>query len=191
MQITEVTDHAVRSAALRLTRRATPLEFLIFPMVHLAEPSFYAEVTARLRNTDLIIAEGVGGPAEVPEIDPTLHWPGLELDDLPPPRPRWNALSAITSSYRLAARNDRLGLVEQDIDYDALGVPVLCPDMNDEEFADGWRELPAWQRALMMAAGPLIGLNSAAFGSRRSWPPTCPSTTANDPPRHEAPRSST
>jgi hypothetical protein len=168
MQIVEVTDYAVRSAALRLTRRETPLQFLIFPMVHIGDPSFYAAVTSRLRRTDLIVTEGVGGPSEPDAGDPTLHWPGLEMDDLPAPRPRWGALSALTSSYRLAARFDRLGLVEQDIDYDALDVPVLCPDMTEEEFAAGWRELPAWQRALMLAAGPLVGLDRLAFGSRRS-----------------------
>lgn len=168
MQILEATDYAVRSAALRLTRRETPLQFLVFPMVHIAERSFYADVTDRLRRADLIVAEGVGGPAEPEFDDPALHWPGLEMDDLPPPKPRWGAVSALTAGYRLAARYDRLGLVEQDIDYDALGVPVLCPDMTDEEFAEGWRTIPAWQRALVMAAGPLIGLHSAAFGSRRS-----------------------
>jgi hypothetical protein len=168
MQLIEVTDYAVRSAALRLTRRESPLQFLIFPMVHIGEPAFYAAVTSRIRHADLIVAEGVGGPSEPEVDDPTLHWPGLELEDLPPVPPRWGALSALTASYRLAARFDRLGLVEQDIDYDTLGIPVLCPDMTGEEFAAGWRELPAWQRALMMAAGPLIGLDHLAFGSRRS-----------------------
>jgi len=168
MQILEATDHAVRSAALRLTRRATPLQFLIFPMVHIGEAAFYAAVTERLRRTDLIVAEGIGRPEEPEFDDPTLHWPGLEMADLPPLKPRWGALAALTASYRLAARYDRLGLVEQDIDYDLLGVPVLWPDMTEEEFAEGWRSVPPWQRALLMAAGPLIGLHSAAFGSRRS-----------------------
>jgi hypothetical protein len=40
--------------------------------------------------------------------------------------------------------------------------------MTEEEFTAGWREVPPWQRALAMAAGPLIGLDRLAFGSRRS-----------------------
>jgi hypothetical protein len=166
MQIIEVTDLAVRSATLRLTRRDGPLQFEIYPMVHLAEPQFYAAVTQRLRQADLLVVEGVGGSEET--VDYTLNWPGLEMEDLPPKRPRWDAMSAMAASYKIAARFDRLGLVEQDIDYESLGVPVLCPDLTDEEFVAGWRKVPAWQRALVMAAGPLIGLNHVAFGSRRS-----------------------
>lgn len=182
MQIIEVTDLAVRSAALRLTRRDAPLRFEIFPMVHIAEPQFYAAVTQRLRRTDLIVYEGVGRPEEA--IDPTLSWPGLELEDLPPKRAKWNAMSAMTASYRLAARFDRLGLVEQDIDYESLGVPVLCPDLTDEEFVAGWRQVPAWQRALIMAAGPLVGLDHMAFGSRRSLAANLElnDTDSHDPP---------
>jgi hypothetical protein len=55
-----VTDYAVRSAALRLTRRESPLQFLIFPMVHIGESSFYAAVTSRVRHTDLIVAVRAG-----------------------------------------------------------------------------------------------------------------------------------
>ncbi|HEY0534994.1 MAG TPA: hypothetical protein VGD29_25710 [Actinoplanes sp.] len=78
-------------------------------------------------------------------------------------KPRWGALSALTASYRLAARFDRLGLVEQDIDYDALGIPVLCPDLTDEEFAAGRGELPPWQRALM----PAVFDRTCSAGSNR------------------------
>jgi hypothetical protein len=171
MQIIEVTDLAVRSAALRLARRDAPLRFEIFPMVHIAEPQFYAAVAQRLRRTDLIVAEGVGRPEDPSPVDPTLHWPGLELEDLPPERPRgpgWGAMSAMAAGYRLAARFDRLGLVEQDIDYESSGAPVLYPDLTEKEFVAGWRQVPAWQRALVLVAGPLVGLDRAAFGSRRS-----------------------
>jgi hypothetical protein len=175
MQIVEVTDFAVRSAVLRLTRPGTPLRFEVFPMIHVAEPAFYAAVADRLRRCDLIVAEGVGGPEPpAPAADrdlemASLDWPGLELDDrAPPPRRRWDAASAITASYRIPARFDRSGLVEENIDYESLGVPVLYPDMTDAEFAAGWRTLPAWQRAVMLAAAPLSGLHQAAFGSRRS-----------------------
>lgn len=61
MQITEVTDFAVRSAAITLRRDETPMRFLLFPMVHFAAPSFYAEVRRRLRACEVIVSEGVSG----------------------------------------------------------------------------------------------------------------------------------
>ena len=177
MQIVEVTDFGVRSAVLRLTRRDTPLRFEIFPMVHVGEAAFYDAVTERLRRCDLIVAEGIGRPESpgAPGLDADLglDWPGLELND-PAAEPRdrkpwrWDAVSALTAGYRIPARFERFGLVEQNIDYDALGVPVLYPDLTDAEFAAGWRAVPAWQRAVALAAGPLVALDRLAFGSRRS-----------------------
>lgn len=61
MQIIEVTDLAVRSAIIRLRRRETPLQFVLYPMIHVARPAFYAAVTARLKRADVVVAEGVGG----------------------------------------------------------------------------------------------------------------------------------
>jgi len=169
MQIVEITDFALRSAILRLTRAGTPLRFEVFPMVHVAEPAFFAAVTERLRRCDLIVAEGVGGAGPAPAIDPELTWPGLEMDDLPPERRRrLSAASALTASYEIPARFERLGLVQDSIDYDRLGVPVLYPDMTDAEFAAGWRAVPARQRAIALVAAPLSGLGQLAFGSRRS-----------------------
>jgi hypothetical protein len=61
MQIVEVSIAGVRSAVLRLRRHDTLLRFLIYPMVHVGEPAFYAAVTERLRGCDLIVTEGVDG----------------------------------------------------------------------------------------------------------------------------------
>lgn len=59
MQIIEVSELSVRSAAIRLRRDETPLEFVLFPMVHFAAPSFYAQVRRRLRGCAVIVSEGV------------------------------------------------------------------------------------------------------------------------------------
>ncbi len=169
MQIVEVTDFALRSAVLRLARADTPLRFEVFPMVHVAEPAFFAAVTERLRRCDLIVAEGVGGAEPPPAIDPELTWPGLEMEDLPPERRRrWNAASALTASYEIPARFERSGLIQDNINFDRLGVPVLYPDMTDAEFAAGFRAIPARQRAIALVAAPLAGLGRLAYGSRRS-----------------------
>lgn len=157
MQIVEVSMVGVRASVLRLTRRDTPLRFEIFPMVHIGEPAFYAAVAERLRRCDLIVAEGVGG------------------SDTPDGRVRSDAamsgsaaVSALTFSYRLPAWFQRSGLVEQNIPFRSLGVPVHCPDMTDEQFAAGWQAVPGWQRALALVVSPLVGLDRLVFGSRRA-----------------------
>lgn len=157
MQIVEVSLIGVRASVLRLSRRTTPLRFEIFPMVHIGEPAFYAAVADRLRRCDLVVAEGVGG----------MEMPGGRVGSRATTAGS-AAVSALTFSYRLPAWFRRSGLVKQYIPYHSLGVPVVHPDMTDEQFTAGWREVPGWQRALAVAASPLIGLERLLFGSRRA-----------------------
>lgn len=44
-----------------LEKRDSRVRFVLFPMIHLGAPEFYAEVAQRLRQCDLILTEGVGG----------------------------------------------------------------------------------------------------------------------------------
>lgn len=125
-------------------------------MIHIGEPAFYTAVAERLRHCDLIVAEGVGRPA-APERR-TRSQAGVAKVAVP----------ALTLSYQLPAWFARSGLVEQNIDYRALGVPVRYPDMTDEQFIAGWRKVPSWQRALAVAMGPMVGLERLVFGSRRA-----------------------
>jgi hypothetical protein len=62
MQFLESSIIGLRSSVITLTGRATPLRFILFPMVHVAEQQFYDEVAARARLCQLLVAEGV--PAE-------------------------------------------------------------------------------------------------------------------------------
>lgn len=59
MQFIESSVVGLRSAVITLTHRTTPLTFVLFPMVHVAEQQFYDEVAARARLCQLIVAEGV------------------------------------------------------------------------------------------------------------------------------------
>lgn len=141
MQILESSDLGLRSAVLTLRRRDTPLRFVLFPMVHLAEQAFYDAVTERLRACDLVVAEGLRGESA--------------------------PVSLMTASYRLADASSRLGLVVQSIDYGALGVPVVYPDMTGKEFGRQWsRRVPLSQRLLLGVAGPVVGIGIRLFGSR-------------------------
>jgi hypothetical protein len=58
MQYIESSVIGVRSAVITLQRRTTPLRFVLFPMVHVAEPAFYTAVEARAGECSLIVAEG-------------------------------------------------------------------------------------------------------------------------------------
>jgi hypothetical protein len=105
MQIIEVTGYAVRSAVITMRRTVKPFEFVIFPMLHVASPTFYSQVRLRLKECDLIVVEGIRG--------------------------RSAGVSALTLAYRFAPRRRRNGLQEQS---DGLllpeGVPVINPDVT-------------------------------------------------------------
>jgi hypothetical protein len=78
VQYIESSVIGVRSAVITLKRRTTPLRFVLFPMVHVAERSFYDEVAARLRGCDHIVAEGTPS-----RYSPMQTWMArLRFDDL-------------------------------------------------------------------------------------------------------------
>ena len=130
MQIIEATDAGVRVVELRLRRPGSPLQFLLYPMIHIGRPEFYQEVTRRLDEVDLIVAEGVG---DSPTSD------------------------RLTAGYRTAVEDGQLGLVLQDIDYRALGVPVLNPDFSGAQVDERWATIPGWQRGVVRAGiGTLV-----------------------------------
>ncbi|MGW7241463.1 hypothetical protein [Streptomyces sp. NPDC054804] len=141
MQIIEVTGYAVRSAVIRMRRTGTPLEFVIFPMLHVASPTFYSQVRLRLRECDLIVIEGIRG--------------------------RSAGVSALTLAYRFAPRRRRNGLQEQ---RDELvlpeGVPVINPDVTAAEAIADLKTLPRWTYVLLMVAAPVMGLAFALRGPR-------------------------
>jgi tetratricopeptide (TPR) repeat protein len=148
VQIIEVTDFAVRSAVIRLRRSDSPLQFVVYPMVHMARVEFYAEVASRLAKAGVIVAEGVG--------------PGARRAPSP-------LAAALTLSYRLARFNRRVRLVEQDIDYAAFGVPVVTPDVTMDEFRTAWRRAPLWQRLMMWCVLPVVMVGRLLGGSRAIW----------------------
>ncbi|MER7974353.1 hypothetical protein ABTX35_35995 [Streptomyces sp. NPDC096080] len=143
MQFIEVTELAgVRSAVVRFHHPDSPVRFLLYPMIRLAEAAFYREVTDRLRrDCDLVVAEGVGEVA--PAADPL-----------------------VDSWARLDSR-ERLGLVVQDVDPGTLGVPVLHPDAAGAGVQDGHRALPLRDRVTLGALTPAVLAGMRLFGTRR------------------------
>lgn len=146
MQVIDTGTLGTRSAVIRLRRRGSSLHFVIFPMLHVATPEFYAEVTRRLEDCAVIVAEGISGRSVLTR--------------------------ALTMSYRVIPANRRLGLVKQDIDYAALGVPVIRPDVTGREFGRSWRTLPLWYRLLVWCCLPMIVLVQFFGGRKRLLAPT-------------------
>ncbi|MEH1163793.1 hypothetical protein V6V47_00235 [Micromonospora sp. CPCC 205539] len=147
MQIIEVTDFGVRSAVIRLRRRETALQFVLYPMIHMAKPEFYAAVTTRLKRADMVVVEGVGDGQGKSSV----------------------LVGALTLSYTVLTFNRRVKLVKQDIDYAALGVPVVRPDVSLDEFAAGWRRVPLATRLMMWCALPVVVGARLFGGTRMIW----------------------
>jgi len=141
MQIVEVTGIAVRSAVIRMRRAGTPLEFVVFPMLHVASPAFYAQVRQRLGECDLVVVEGVRG--------------------------RSRSVNALTLAYRFAPRRRRNGLVEQTDDLVLPeGVPVVRPDVTSAEVVADLKAALGPRYWTLLALAPLLGLVFALRGPR-------------------------
>jgi hypothetical protein len=145
MQIIEHSIMGTRSAVLRIRRRDTPLEFLLFPMLHVASPKFYTAVAERLRRCDLLVVEGVHGRSVL--------------------------ASALTLSYRVIPANKRSGLVVDNIPYRSLGVELITPDVTVDEFAEGWRAMPLRYRMMMWSAVPFVAAAQYFGGTQRILSP--------------------
>jgi hypothetical protein len=138
LQIIETTRFGVRSSVITLVRTGTPLKFVLFPMVHLAEPTFYEEVTSRLKGCDLVVAEGIV---------------------------RSPSIAAMMLAYRMSGF--RTGLVVQRMPLQTLGVPVVNPDMTGADFDAAWSRLPVGVRLTVAALFPAALVAMLVVGTRR------------------------
>jgi hypothetical protein len=139
VQILEVNGFAIRSAVITLRRAETPLVFVLYPMVHFAAPSFYAQVRRRLRSCDLIVAEGVAG--------------------------RTMQSSAMGLTDRLFPTGRQRGLVGQsDEAVLPTGVPVIRPDLPLVDLDHELRALPRLNQLAFVAGAHLTAVALALIG---------------------------
>ena len=141
MQFIEVSVTGVRSAVITLRARDRQQRIVLFPMLHLGAPAFYAGVTARLGQCAVVLAEGIREESLITR--------------------------ALTTSYRLPGRRGRLGLVEQRIDYSRLSAEVLTPDMTGRQLRAGWHAVPILQRVALPLLAPAVGAAFWLLGTRR------------------------
>lgn len=124
-----------------LRARDRKQRIVLFPMLHLGAPAFYEDVTARLGQCAVVLAEGIREESLIAR--------------------------ALTTSYRLPVRRGRLGLVEQRIAYSSLSAEVIAPDMTGRQLRAGWRAVPILQRASLPLLAPAMGAVFWLFGTRR------------------------
>ena len=116
MQIVETSDMGVRAAILHLRHPERPVDFRLFPMLHLGSPSYYQTVQRKLESCEVVVYEGVDS--------------GLTR--------------LLTLSYRMPARSKRLELVTQDEGLDLTGLRdrLLHGDVDARELEHAWARVP-------------------------------------------------
>ena len=143
MQLIEVSAIGVRAAIVRMTSPEAKLVWLIFPMIHLGESAYYQQVEQKMAECDLVLAEGVDS----------------------------RIVSALTSSYRLAANSAR-GVVAQRSEPRATGhVTVQQSDISGTEFDAAWRKMPIGLRLGIPLFAPLYGLWLRYVANPDDWQP--------------------
>lgn len=139
MQLIESTPFGVRSAYRKLTSSEKSPTIHLFPMVHIGDEAFYAEVHTRASQMDIVLTEGVKG--QVPK--------------------------AITLSYRLVEKNSKFGLVTQPSFPESETGPVIVNiDVSHKKFSQKWQKTKWITRFGLPALAPFYGLKFAVFGSR-------------------------
>lgn len=140
MQFIERSILGVRSAIWTLENPQKGHRVLLFPMIHVAQPSFYAEVSKRLSQCDVILYEGVSSKFS----------------------------KRLTRAYMQLTRNPRLGLVGQrEMALDHVKERLVRADIEGEAFDEHWRKLSFFNRFVLPVGAYFFGLYLRFFGTRR------------------------
>jgi hypothetical protein len=132
MQFIESTNFGVRSARLSFTSRTTSTRITLFPMVHVGEPAFYEATYRDAFAHDVVLVEGVNSPV----------------------------VRRVTRSYRWQVGSRAMaGLVVQPLARgEVISGRVVHADLSAGEFAQEWRRVPLWTRAMIYVLAPMVGL---------------------------------
>ena len=109
-------------------------------MVHAGEPAFFRAVYEDAFAHDVVLIEGVRSPIT----------------------------QRMTRSYRWieGSKTLDLGIQPPYPAQAACRARIIHPDLSAEEFAEVWRKVPWWERALISVVAPAVGLWLRWFGSR-------------------------
>ena len=142
MQFIEKNSLNVRSAVYHLKKDDSGLEFVLFPMIHVGSKEFYDEVSRRLAECDVILAEGVNSKKG----------------------------NLLTLSYRIVKKIRRMDLVTQQegMKISGLREKIINPDMEGRVFDEHWSALPFSLKAQLFFFIPVYVVYLFLFGTRET-----------------------
>lgn len=149
MQFIERSVLGVRSAVWTLESPQMGFRVMLFPMIHVAQPSFYAEVSKRLSQCDIILCEGVSSKFS----------------------------KRLAQAYLQLTRNPRLGLVAQhEMALDHVKERLVLADIEGAHFDESWEDYPSstgffflWLHIFFRAL-PAVLWNSPSYGAPDQQP---------------------
>ncbi|MEV0902472.1 hypothetical protein [Actinoplanes sp. NPDC049802] len=139
MRLTEMSDAGYRTSISVLRRPGGGIRWVLIPTIHMGHPDYYWAIWQRLRSCQAVVAEQYDGPSST----------GL----------------AYVTAMRWTRQRAGRDLVHQDIDYGALGVPVVFPDAHLGPEVQPDRRMPreAWPDLIVMT--PILAVRMALAGS--------------------------
>ncbi len=142
MQFLESSYIGLRSAFHCLESDQASPKFVVIPMVHIGDKSFYQEVSRRLRDCHAIIHEGV---------------PGFRS-------------RLLTQAYQITTKRRALSLVQQrkEVRLNDFTARKIHADVSHKVFTASWRTLPWLHQVGLLILAPLYGCWTYLFASRES-----------------------
>ncbi|NMO51933.1 TraB/GumN family protein [Actinoplanes sp. TBRC 11911] len=140
MRLTEMSVMGFRTSVTTFRRPAGGLRWVIIPTIHMGHADYYWAIWQRLRSCQAVVAEIWDGPSST----------GM----------------AYANAMRLARQRASRDLVAQDIDYAALGVPIIFPDDYLAPDASPDRRMSRAERLNATVATPILALHMALTGDR-------------------------
>jgi hypothetical protein len=138
MQLTEMSVLGFRTSVTVFRRPAGGLRWVIIPTIHMGHTDYYWAIWQRLRSCQAVIAEMWDGPSST----------GL----------------LFARAMRLARQRASRDLVPQDINYGALGVPIIFPDSYLAPNADPDRRMSPEEELKTALMTPVLALHMALTG---------------------------
>jgi hypothetical protein len=142
VQFLESSVIGLRSAIHELASPQHRVRIFLFPMVHIADPSFYDEVRSRLNRCDALLVEGV----------------------------RSFRSRLLTLAYRIPARRHSLGIALQSdkLRHQDLTAVIIHGDFDVDAFSTSWQKIPWVQRMALQLVAPIYGAAMYLFATRES-----------------------
>jgi hypothetical protein len=142
MQFIEKNSLNVRSAVYHLKKDGSGLEFVLFPMIHVGSIEFYDEVSRRLVECDVVLAEGINSKKG----------------------------NLLTLSYRIVKKIKRMDLVTQQegMKVSLFREKIVNPDMEGRAFDERWSALPFGLKAQLFFFIPIYVVYLFLFGTRET-----------------------